>query len=238
MSWFTGIGMSAVPTVPICTMVPPGRTRSNAARRAGGAPDASKTMSKPRPVSSCTWSLQIVRGRVQGHIRAQFDCLVAAGRNNIADRNRNRTKGARRHGYQQAYGSSAGHEHPLARNRSGTLDCVQGDGERLHHGADAIVHVVRQQMTLVRADGDEFRQCSIGRRGGAGATQHDGLAAEIDLAAFAVGAKAAGTGGVYGHPLAHFNGVDAGRDRGHFGSKFVAENKRTVGDKGGVVPCS
>jgi hypothetical protein len=61
------------------------------------------------------------------------------------------------------------------------------------------------------------------------------VAAEIDLAAFAVGAKAAGTGWVYGHPLAHFNSVDAGRDRGHFGGKFVTENERTVGNKGGVV---
>ena len=94
---------------------------------------------------------------------------------------------------------------------------------------------VRQQMTLIRADGDEFRQCSIGRRGGAGAPQHDGLAAEIDLAAFAVGAKAAGAGWVYGHPLAHFHGVDAGRNRGYFGSEFMAENEWAVGNKGGVV---
>ena len=90
-------------------------------------------------------------------------------------------------------------------------------------------------MTLVRADGDKFRQCSIGRWGGAGAPQHDGLAAEIDLAAFAVGAKAAGTGWVHGHALPHFDGVDSGGNRGHFGSKFVAENERAVRDKSCVV---
>ena len=56
MSWFTGSGMSSVPSVPICTIAPPGRTRSNAWRNAALAPDASKTTSKPDPVSPRTAS--------------------------------------------------------------------------------------------------------------------------------------------------------------------------------------
>jgi hypothetical protein len=90
-------------------------------------------------------------------------------------------------------------------------------------------------MTLVRAHGDEFRQCSIGGRSGAGAAQHDGFAAEVDLTAFAVGAKAASPGWVYGYTLAHFNSVDPGRKRSHFGCEFVAKNEGAIGDKGGVV---
>src|ERR1700761_3683534 len=90
-------------------------------------------------------------------------------------------------------------------------------------------------MTLIRAHGDEFRECSICGRGGAGAAQHDGLATKIDLPAFAVGAEAAAAGWVYGHTLTHFDGVDSGSDSGYFGGEFVAENEGAVGDKAGVV---
>ena len=65
MSWLAGNGMSSVPSVPICTIVPPGRTRSNACRKAGGAPDASKITSKPSPVSSRTCSGTILRRRIE-----------------------------------------------------------------------------------------------------------------------------------------------------------------------------
>src|SRR3984957_1765710 len=90
-------------------------------------------------------------------------------------------------------------------------------------------------MTLIGTDGDELGQCAIRGWSGAGAPEHDGLAAEIDLAAFAVGAKAAGTGWVYGYALAHFDGIYTRRNRGHFSRKLVAENEGPIGDKGGVA---
>ena len=90
-------------------------------------------------------------------------------------------------------------------------------------------------MTLIGADGEEFSKSAIGRRRGAGAAQHNGFPAEVDLPAFAVGTKAAGARRVYRHPLTGFHRVHVFGNRGHFGREFMAENERAVGNKGGVV---
>ncbi len=198
-----------MPTVPICTMVPPGRTRSKAARRAGGRTRCLKDHVEAKAGQLPHLVVQIVRSGIKGHIHAQFDRLLATGSNNIADRDRNRAKGARGHGYQQADGSSAGHEHALARYRAGTSSPRAGRRREAPSWRRSPSSMsVRQQMTLIGADGDEFRKSAIGGRRGAGAAQHNGLAAEVDLTAFAVGAKAAGAGGVHRDPLADFHRID------------------------------
>ncbi len=90
-------------------------------------------------------------------------------------------------------------------------------------------------MALVGAHRDKFGERAIGGRGGAATAEHDGLAAQIAAAGFAVVAEAAGAGRVDRDAGADLRGGHVRGHRGHVGGELMAEDERPRRDKGPAV---
>jgi len=159
-----------------------------------------KTGRRPNLSSSCT-SVAPSSGAwdpVPPIPRPHFDCLDAASSNNIADlpQPAPHQKSRAVHGYQQAYGFLAGHQAPLARVPfSGhALTACMANGEsstwrRLPIRFPVGPGQCRFDIGPAR-NGERIPPLlTIGRRGGAGASQHDGLGGTRLIWPLSVGAK-------------------------------------------------
>ena len=90
-------------------------------------------------------------------------------------------------------------------------------------------------MTLIGPHRNKLGERAVRRRGGAGAAQHDGLAAQIAAARLAVFTKTTSPGRVDRHPGADSRRFHIGRGGSDVRGKFVTEDEWPGRNKRGAI---